>query len=85
MGKQEEGWSQYYARWAVDLHHGTRVDGICNHAPEATSPSKGLYHLENPLINNDILYRTVLTLYISPLQVKNKPREGALNVRLSWA
>jgi hypothetical protein len=48
---------------------------ICIHALKATIPSKD-FAFENPFV--DVMYCTIwYTEYFSPLQVKNKPREGA--------
>jgi hypothetical protein len=55
---------------AVDMQHGTRVEGFRTCAPKATSPSKG-FSLEDPHTKLlYFLYNTVLILYFfSPLQV----------------
>ncbi len=62
---------------AVDMQHGTRVMGICTCVSKATTPSKGLFTLEDPLTVLIIIYCIQLyKMQFSPLQVKNKSREG---------
>jgi hypothetical protein len=56
---------------------------ICIHASKAATPSKGFLHLEAHMLKSlDIVQYCINTVFFSPLLVKNKPREGVMNVHL---
>jgi hypothetical protein len=48
---------------------------VCTLALKATSPSEGFFAFENFTCKHCTLY-IIVQYYFSPLQVKNKPRQG---------
>jgi hypothetical protein len=64
---------------------GLEWTGICTNASKVTTLSWG-FSIRRPadLIMCIVQY-CINTIYFSPLLVKNKPREGAMNVRLFLA
>jgi hypothetical protein len=68
---------------AVDLQHGTGVQKMRTFAPTTTTPNKVLFlHLKTNVLIIYNVRRCIYTEYFSSLQVKNKPHEGVMNVRL---
>jgi hypothetical protein len=67
---------------AVDLLHGTGVDGNSHLCIQGHHPRRVLSLGTHTLNYLSYTLNCINAEYFSPLQVKNKPHEGTMNVRL---
>jgi hypothetical protein len=63
---KREGWGSHHASWAVDLQHGTGLEGNSHLCIKGHPPPQGRgFCIGRPkCLNHCILYNTVLILYI---------------------